>query len=752
VPEVVEPPPVQANLHILQVAWRHKSLIALGIVLGLTLGLLYYAQRPPLYQSTAQVLVVKKRPEAVTGVVAQPISVEDYVATQQVLIKSPVIVDRAIKKGGLANFQSFANEKEELTEVIIKALTVTRNKTTAGNNNVLDLSFRGAVASECGPVLRAIIESYKDFLDETYRNLSDDTLALVTRARNVLQKDLAQKEEAYRQFRQKTPLLWKGRDSTTLRQDRLVEIEAKRSALVLRRTELEGQLAAIESALKSGQSRDVVLAIVSEFSSKAEADDSRKNSASDAQDKLLSLLIEEQNLLQRYGSSHPEVQGVRRRIDMARDFLSRPGTISAKATSRSAPLNGQASGDPVDLHLQYLRQKLEQVRISEKLMAELYQREDEEARKLTTHEIQDEALRTDIAQTQKLYDGLIKRLQDVGLVKDVGGYDARAIAPPTPGRKVAPNPLLVFPSAALLGLLAGLGLAYLAEAGDKSFRTPDEIRRRLGLPIVGHIPFLKSRNGSLQSADGKKAVLDPLLYAFHRPRSGEAEAFRGLRTALYFSTRGEGHKVIQITSPDSSDGKTTLAANLAVSIAQSGAKTLLIDADFRKPQQHKIFGLPSSVGLSGALGGTAEVTDAIQQSAVPGLCVLPCGAVPPNPAELLTAPRFKELLDLLRDRYDFVLIDTPPILAVTDPCVVAPRVDGVLLVIRPSKHGRPHAERTREILGTLGATVLGVVVNGVDSTGHPTRYGYGHYGYGAPYGEATSDGATTSAETATQLP
>jgi succinoglycan biosynthesis transport protein ExoP len=739
---VAESPSGPTSQHLLQVGWRHKSLVALGVVVGLTLGILYYSQRPPVYQSAAQVLVVKKRPD-VAGVVGQPIPVEDYVATHQVLIKSPLIIERAIQKRSLGSFRSLAETGDDTTEAIIKALTVTRNKTSTGNSNVLELSFRGAVPGECAAVLTAVIESYKDFLDETYRNMSDDTLALVTRARDVLQKDLAEKEEAYRQFRKTTPLLWKGKDGTSLRQDRLLEIESKRSALVLRRTEIEGQLAAVESALKEGKDRDVLLAMASEFTTKAESDDNKSNSASALHDQLLALLIEEQSLLQRYGAGHPDVQAVRKRVETAREFLSKPGSTYAKAApSRTASKNEPVPPDALELHLQYLRQKLRQVKASEQLLADLFRKEDEEGRKLAGYEIQEEGLRSNIARTQQLYDSLIKRLQDVGLVKDVGGYDARTISPPLIGRKVAPNALLVFPLACLLGLLGGLGLAYVAEAADKSFRTPEEIRRRLGLPVVGHIPYLASVGGTSQLGGPDGAILDPLLYAFHKPRSSEAEAFRGVRTALYFSTHGERHQVIQITSPDGGDGKTTIVANLAISMAQSGQKTVLIDADFRKPRQHRIFGISSGIGLAGVLEGQAEVADEIRLSNIPGLSILPCGSPPPNPAELLTGPRFNELLDVLRDRYDFILIDTPPILAVTDPCVVAPRVDGVLLVIRLSSKARPHAERAREILATLGARVLGVLVNGMDSAGSP--YGYGHYGYGSPYGDATEDSRSTN--------
>jgi capsular exopolysaccharide synthesis family protein len=223
-----------------------------------------------------------------------------------------------------------------------------------------------------------------------------------------------------------------------------------------------------------------------------------------------------------------------------------------------------------------------------------------------------------------------------------------------------------------------------------------------------------------------------MLSAFYRPKSIEAEAYRGIRTALYFSMRGENHKVIQITSPDMGDGKSTLISNLAVSIAQTGKKVLLVDADFRRPRIHKVFGITAKVGLASVINSETEIADAIRPTVIPNLSILPCGPHPDNPAELLTQPRFKELLDLLREQYDFVLIDTPPILAVTDPCVVVPHVNGVVLTIRIGKNVRMHATRAKEILSGLGANVLGVVVNEVNLNAS-SDYGYAGYRYGYGY-------------------
>jgi capsular exopolysaccharide synthesis family protein len=178
--------------------------------------------------------------------------------------------------------------------------------------------------------------------------------------------------------------------------------------------------------------------------------------------------------------------------------------------------------------------------------------------------------------------------------------------------------------------------------------------------------------------------------------------------------QGMRQKVVQITSPSPGDGSTTLAANLAASIAQSGKRVLLIDADLRNPSLHKIFGVSNDAGLVSVVRGENDLPDAIQESEIPGLWLLPAGAPPVNPADLLASPRLPELLQHLREVYDVVLVDTPALLAATDAHVVATCADGVLLTIRIGNGNRPKLERAREILGTLGANLLGAVVNAGD--------------------------------------
>jgi capsular exopolysaccharide synthesis family protein len=669
------------------------------------------------------VLVVKKRPDAVTGVDTRELSLEDYVATHQTLIKSPLVVGRAVQKHDLGALPCLAGEKDGPAEAVIRGLSVTRNRGAAGGGeNVLTLSFQCTSAGDCARVLSAVIDSYKDFLDETYRDISGETLRLIAQARDVLHKELLQKEAAYRKFRKETPLLlWRGKDGANLRQERLSSIEARRSALLLRKAEIRGQLAAIEAGLKEGGRPEALLAQVAAWTAQAEA--ARGAPPVTMPNQLYPLLVEEQKLLETRGENHPEVVSLRKRIELTRNFLAGPSAPWRQAPGPAGAQGQPGAADPVELYRQYCRQELRHAEVAEQLLADLFREEHDSARELTAYEVEDGGFRADIDRRQRLYDGIIKQLQHIDLVKDMGGYDARTISPPGAGKKVRPSALLIFPGAAFLGLVGGLALAFLAEIRDKSFRTAEEVRRGLGLPVLGHIPsFRAAREEGGPSPNG--VALDPLLCAYSRPGSAEAEAYRGVRTALYFGSGGDGCKVVQITSPNEGDGKTLLAANLAVTIAQSGKRVVLVDADLRRPGLHRLFGLPAESGLASVLAGEAEIPDAVRPSGVPGLWVLPGGPRPPNPAELLTSPRLPELLAHLRERFDFVLVDTSALLAVSDPGAVAPRVDGVLLVVRVGKDNRPQAERARELLGTLKATVAGVVVNGAGRRG---GYGYEEY-------------------------
>jgi capsular exopolysaccharide synthesis family protein len=259
------------------------------------------------------------------------------------------------------------------------------------------------------------------------------------------------------------------------------------------------------------------------------------------------------------------------------------------------------------------------------------------------------------------------------------------------------------------------------------------------LPALGIIPALASttspklgkgkKAGKLSGSSSLQAVAiqgyDMSRLKVLETRSNAAEAYRVVRTSMLLSTAGNPPKTILITSGQPGEGKTTTAVNTAISLAQLGASVLLIDCDMRKPSTHKIFGLDNMRGLSTYLSRDIKIDGLIRKLQIPNLSLLSSGAIPPNPAELISSDRMKNMLRELGEKYDHILIDSPPLINVTDPIILSSLVDGVMLVVHGGKSTRGVAQRARQDLVSVGAKIFGVVLNNVDMR----REGYNEYYY-----------------------
>lgn len=711
----------EAGFDVWGAAWRRKWMLLVVTIIATGLGYLYYLKAERVYSSSAQILLVKKEAALSsdnTSKSGRYTAYEDTLSTHMVLVRSPLIVAQAIEKRNLAELPSLRDAGDPAGRIVGGLKAARAGGREAPDPNVMVLTYEGLDPQDCEKILLAIVESYQDFLGTTYENISKETAQLITQAKDELHKQIAEKEAAYRKFREGAPLLWKGTEGANMHEARVAEIEKARSQTMLENAQTKARLEAIEAALARGGNREALALLIGNTEQRRTPQTRREA----FEDRMFTILLEEQALLEQYGPDHPKIRTLQNKMNLVRAQL---GGMSAEGLDR-----------PVDFLALFIQSLKEELKIGDQKLAELdnlFAQEREAARTMSVEKLADEQYRAEIERMKEMFNQVIKRLQEINLLKDYSGISTRLIAAPQMGEQVKPKLAVALPIAGVLGLFVGFGLAYLAEIADKSFRSPEQIRRLLGLPVVAHIPTFRSKAGKAE-ANGQLARE---LCTVHQPRGRPAEAFRAVRTSLFFSAQNEEHKVIQVTSPNPGDGKTTLAANLAIAIADSGKKTLLVDGDLRRSRVHKLFGFDNKVGLSSVIKAEAEPPDAIQETTVTNLWAIPCGPRPDNPADLLTLPRFKEFLDLAREQYEFVVVDSPPLLAVTDPSVIAARADTVILAIRLSKHGRHDATRATEMLDSLGAKVLGVVVNAVGDT---RKYGYGYgyggyrYGYGYRYG------------------
>jgi capsular exopolysaccharide synthesis family protein len=273
---------------------------------------------------------------------------------------------------------------------------------------------------------------------------------------------------------------------------------------------------------------------------------------------------------------------------------------------------------------------------------------------------------------------------------------------------------------------------------DRSVRTQADVEDELRATFLGIIPRIQQRGLRMRyryAERGGRAdepeITNPDLVVHTHPTSALAEACRVIRTNLLFMSPDEPFQALMVASADPREGKTTAAISLAITLAQSGKRVILVDTDLRRPRVHKAFGVRPPVGITSVLVNEATLDEAVMESEVPNLSLLPCGPVPPNPAELLHSQRFAELLKQMRGKYDRIVFDSPPIGAVTDALVIGPQVDGVILVVRCRKTLRARARVVLTQLRSLGARVAGVILNDVDLHSEDSKYYYyaGSYEY-----------------------
>ncbi len=312
------------------------------------------------------------------------------------------------------------------------------------------------------------------------------------------------------------------------------------------------------------------------------------------------------------------------------------------------------------------------------------------------------------------YATLIKNLEDVR-ANQLARYETLAVVDPAtaPSLPIRPHKLLNTLLAAALAAMLGIGVAFLIEYLDNTFTSEDQVRRSTSLPLLGTLPYRKAGKDS----EGE-------LITLTQPRAPASEAYREVRTNLLFSTVDRSLKTIVVTSAAPREGKTRTATNLAVTLAQAGHRVILVDADFRRPDLHRIFRIVDVRGLSNMILDDQVSPELIHETELPNLRVICCGTPPPNPSELLGSGRMLRITHELCGMADILVFDTPPVNAVTDAVVLAARFDATILVIETGRTSRAAVQRAQQTIQKVGGTIVGAVLNKARPTGNVYDYDY----------------------------
>jgi succinoglycan biosynthesis transport protein ExoP len=377
----------------------------------------------------------------------------------------------------------------------------------------------------------------------------------------------------------------------------------------------------------------------------------------------------------------------------------------------------------------------------ENMLRDSFEKQKQEANKLNESAIEYSILKRDLDSNRTLYEGLLEKMKEAGVTAGLRSNNFRIIdAARVPTAPSEPNIPRNLSFALVLGVISGVGLAFVLENMDNTVRTPEQATALSALPSLGMIP-LGSKSGN-RGPTGKRLALTTSKEVVEtvtqvRPQSQMAESYRALRTSLLLSNLGAPPKVIMVTSARPQEGKTTTSINTAIVLAQKGVRVLLIDADLRRPSVHKTLGMGPRSGLSNVLTGSATPQQTITTSTIlPNLFIMPAGTPPPNPAELLASLNMRTLIAELRGQYDHIVIDTPPTLSVTDAVVLSPTADATILVIRSGQTTKQALRRARDVLMQVNAHVAGVLLNAVDLTSPDYYYYYEYQGkYGQYYQE-----------------
>lgn len=713
----------------IRLASMRKGIIVACCALCAGLGAVYYVTATRMYISLAKLMIINTgatvMSDDATG--SDRLTKESMPTFQAVMMSDAVILDalKHLPKDQRIDFKGMKAPQA------VKAFQRNLSVTAVRHTSVLELSYVSTDRKAAAAALKSLLASYTSFMDRTHHGQSQNNLEILTKERADKELELRRLQEEYSSLlRESQYIISNGETPLNPLAERVAKLNEMWLAASKNVLDAEGNLASIQNAVRDG--KDVMQYMLSnvEMIGKDFLMNELGMNPQDAyaisrmNDDLMKEQAELETAQEKYGPNHRIVQALINGIRFKREFIEK---MPERKMLSLEKMKRDQLGPKI---LEMARQRYQQALEDEKNIRRQFEQTQREALEKNAEFSKIDDLLFEKKRAQTYLDTIVDRMGEIDLANQSNGVQMAVIAHPlVPDRPVSPRLSSVLAIVVVSGFGLGLFVVYILDVLDDRFRTAEELRYVLGIPILAMVREMTTGMGT-----GIDAV-----HTHAMPNSIEGEAFRMLKTTIDFMDAETSR--VAITSSEPGDGKTTVLANLAVAYAQSGKRTLLIDADMRRPGLSTLLDLRGNYGLSRILHDERPVGDAVGENLIetgsPGLHVIPSGPRPPNPAELLASTRFADLLEWADSRYDQVLIDAPPVLAVTDPAIVGRVVDGMVLVVRPDKNHRRTVVRAVETLTGLNCRLIGLVANHLNPQ---SEKGYG-YGYGYEYGYGHDEAA-----------
>lgn len=755
---------------------RRKFVVLLLGLIGAAGGYLYYTKTPEVYRSALKLQITSQAPPRI--VEGETVMVQNSNGRHQNLLTSQLVLRNAVdqfRESRKANGQPvevnglMADPASALGQLMGRFRVQPVDK----SDETLILSLTGPNAQELPEILNEVVKAFTAVISEDNKAVGEEAISLIEK---LLQQSMKEKEDAEEKYL--TLIKQVGVEPTGSEKDVVNPHAANLSALMIDQKTTQEELRNVMDRLAMGaqalEAKDEtlrrVLAIEARKHLGMNQEDRSVNSMEERKNDALLVelekiqgrieeLREKSNLLilerdrmkttSGHGAGHPVIRSyddqigyfrgesarLEEQLKRTREMLQQE-EAAAGATDRKQlnweQVQAQTEQEWIQIYLTSLER--DRLRLTSKLQGidESLKQVREAASKVAGDVVELKILQRQIDEKQEAVRLTLDRLSEINILSsNYSQTKVRKLDEAGVGYKIEPSLSKSLMMGILLGSMLGAGLALLIDRAEYIYRSPHEIFAQIGAPVLGRIPRVRLRGGSKKDSFAN-------LITSHQTNSGFTESFRAARTSLFFATQAEEKKVLLCTSPSPGDGKSTTISNLALSMSQAGKRVLLIDADFRRPRLNQYLGLPMNPGVIDYLKGEVSLDGAMKQlEGESHLWIMTTGGRPTNPGELLANRAFGELIHAVRDKFDYILIDSPPVLPVADPCMIAEHVDGVLLVMRIRKGVKVTSQKAKESLDRVGAGIVGILVNGIDENPHYNEYGYYSYqygGYGYAYG------------------